>query len=333
MSDLIIPTGFSIETTTGETLTMQPGQNLIGALPGGSAGEPLFRITAGQPRNERWREADNQLYAVRKMPGIDQNGKPTKYDEMIGPFGETLVVRAVGLHLPLGLVRSYMPKFDPNASDENRQPICHSEDGLRPDAQYYGKFSTACVKLDPRSGKVVAACPMAQWGAKDPVTSKSQPPMCQEQYLIIAAFQDEHQNWITAELYFKGKSAPAGRTLVQQLSALTNRNLPLYAYPIRLSLTAAGVGNTYIGVMQVPTPGNEAAFYPNEEDIPELEAAAQRAQIAFQVRAERAARLPENPNGQTNGGSAADVFDGKPQVVTTEAPKPSGNGKAIKPMI
>jgi hypothetical protein len=196
-----------------------------------------------------------------------------------------------------------MPKFDPNAADGENKPLCRSENFIVPDAQYTGIYSTACCRLDPRSGKVTAVCPMAQWGEKNERTGKSQPPACSETYVIAVAIKfDGDEDWTVAECYFKSSSAAAGKTLIQQLRGLELKGLPLYSYPIELLMKDVGIGNTYVARLMLPGMFEEnLSLLPEEGEVADLEAGVERWKEALKVRAERSAYVPAQQDGEAQG--------------------------------
>lgn len=331
-SELILPSGLQIETTDGQVIHLDQDANLIAHLGGAGGDGPLPRICVGKPRDSRFPDAASQLFAQRRVQAVNEEGEKERYTENIGPFGKKIIVRPVGIKLPIGLVRSYMPRYVEDADDAARKPLCHSENGLFPDPQFVGKFSTVCARFDPKTQRVVAVCPMAQWGETDPTTGKSAKPDCQEQYLILVAFEWEGQQ-IVAETYFKGTSAPIGKTLVEQINALKTKELPLYSYPLELFVREIGDYNSLGGRLLVPSLFEDgSALLPNEAEIPQLEQAVARAQEAFRIRVERANRIFDE-NGTTNSTSSEEATGVSPDDAVGQYLNPSAPVKPSAPQI
>lgn len=328
--------GLTIETVDGERIQIQSGNsgntsgstNVVDLLPGGAGGQALPRFTAGQPRDSRWPDGSNQIFLIETSEAVNEQGEKEKIKSFVGPFGPRLVVRPVGY----AVNRSLMPKFDPN-SDDNK-PLCRSENFIVPDAQYTGKYSTQCCRLDPRSGRVTAVCPMAQWGEKDERTGKSTPPQCSETYVIAVAIKfDGDEDWTVAECYFKSASAAAGKTLIQQLRGLELKGLPLYSYPLELLMKEAGIGNTYIGRLMLPGLFEEGTpLLPDSAEIGDLEAGVERWKEALKVRAERSAYVPLAQDGEAQGPvvTSQEPAGATSTQVATTAPAAK---KSVKPLI
>lgn len=334
-SDLILPDGLSIQTSDGKVLTGQDMYLMMAEslTPSGGGGAPLFRLGVTQnKRDPRLPGADEVIFITRKARVEGQEERVTETYALAGS-GETVQAWAIGF----AMNRSYFAsKYDP---ENPAAPDCRSESFFAPDAQYAGKFSTVCATRDPRTGRLITTCPMAQWGTKDPNTGKSQPPACMEQYIVCLAVSVIKEAGAQPEMelvegYFKSASASAGKTLVQQLTALRLKGQPFWAYPVDISAKAAGPGVVCIPTLRLdqPTqadPETEAAFA----------AAALRWEQALKIRAERSLALPEAPQP---GASAADLafgngngiempaVDAPPATVTKTNGK---NGKTSKPLI
>jgi hypothetical protein len=329
--------GITVEGLDGQTYTVDPSK-LADMLPGGGGGKPLPRIIAVQPRDNRdgipveWRD---QLAMQISENAVDDNGESSRFKSFAGPFGKSLTVRVVGFTMN----RSFMPKYDPNAPEGSNKPNCRSENFVAPDAAYMGKFSTQCCAVNPQTGKLVPICPMAQWGEK--INGKSNPPSCNETYVIAVAFEHEGE-WVIAECYLKSASANSGKTLIQQLRGLQIKNLPFYTFPVELRLTEAGVGNTYVAVMQIPQPGQEDQAFPEEHEIDVLEAGVARWQEAMKVRSDRAQRVSDtaqavHPAQSIQGVNSDEVADAlasnSRQPATAPAQAPAQPKKPSKPLI
>jgi len=332
-SDLILPEGLNIQTSDGKVLTGQDMYLMMAEslTTSGGGGAPLFRLGVTQnKRDARLPGADEVIFITRKIRVDGQEERVSETYALAGS-GETVRAWAIGF----AMNRSYFAaKYDP---ENPAAPDCRSENFFSPDAQYVGKFSMACATRDPRTGRLIATCPMAQWGAKDPNTGKSQPPACMEQYIVCLAVSVVKEAGAQPEMelvegYFKSASASAGKTLVQQLTALRLKNQPFWAYPVDISPKAAGPGVVCIPTLRMdqPTqadPETEAAFA----------AAAIRWEQALKIRAERALALPDAPQPSAGAFNDEVIMQEMPvaQQEPVKQPQPSQgkNGKSAKPLI
>ena len=227
--------GTSLPTISGETFIVQPGQDLEDFVPQyiPGNGEPLWTLKAGQPRNNNWREADNQWYAVRSLKDPETN---TWKQEFLGPFGAEMLV------FPLGTRRAQImyPTYDEKAEDHS--PLCKSNDWIKPNASFIADGtapSTLCRVIGPNGLQEV--CPMLKW-SKDR-NGKSIPPACTGQVVICVAFEHEGSMEV-ADVIFQRGSYKSGNMIAPMLRKQTrDLGLAIYAHPIRLTMAEAGVGN------------------------------------------------------------------------------------------
>lgn len=350
------PYALSITTTTGEQIQLAPGHSAAGIgqtsvadmLPGGGE-KPLPRLIVAQPKDARGIEVSlqGQFIIQSSEQVVNDKGEDERIRSYTDPLGIRIHARVVGYTLN----RSLMPKYDPRATgpDANK-PLCHSENFLVPDARYADKYAHQCVAFDPQRGALVASCPMAAWGARDKQTGKSNPPPCNETYILALAIKLADQ-WVTCEAYFKSSSAKTGRTLIQQLRALELRNYRLYMYPVELWVTDAGVGYSMAGRLVLPPTSQPDLGCPDETDLEALEAGVTRWASALQYRTERANRTFSEDDtgglgtegGPDDPGSVADIAFPPaaptiaPNIVATPqpaAPKPAATRKPSKaPMV
>ena len=296
----------SITTTDGNKIDLQAGQSLFDLMPQGGGGSgPLGRIVVGQPRDSRNREASNQFFTIKRVKDEVSSKWVNKYS---AGLGAELTVYPLAVHA----MRSYMPKYD-EGSTESVKPLCVSESFIKPNLQYDGVFSHQCCALNPQSGKLVPACPMALWGKKDPVTGKSNPPQCNETYVIFAAlgkpYLDEPE---VMEIYFRSASATNGKSLCQRLQAAQQQGYPMYSFPLKLTFREAGPGNAIVGELQQPLTydGDSVAVF---------ETLRTRAEEAIQYRLSRANQLP-GQDESADQPSAADMMGGSAVPVPPSAP-------------
>lgn len=345
MSDLIVPgnfdlNGLTIETLDGETLTLQPGQSVMDLLPGGGGGKPLWRLAVTQDhRDERLPGHPDTFFLSRQTRRLDEQGNLIKHTEVI-PLGNS--VRA----WPLGMTanRSYFAsKYDPNNPAE--APDCRSENFVTPDAAYAGKISPVCARLDPRTGKLMPACPMAQWGAKG-ADGKSLPPRCNEQYVLFLAVSVDHGDSSGSELvvckaYFKSASASAGKAAIQTLRAIQAKGLPIWTFPVDILMKVVGKGTTY-----VPLVRTDIQHDYTDEDRSGLAMAVHRAEDALRFQAERAARVEDEQAAEAEQNAPPRPAMREQEIVQEAAPvgtvgagnhKPAapknGKSKQVDPLI
>lgn len=308
----------SIQTVDGQVIGVggDSGASLVDYLTSGG-GVSLPRITAGQPRDDRLREAANQLFVISREQAVSERGQEEWVNnyEILGP---SIQVRPIGYSLQ----RSYMEKYDPNdSSDELRRPLCKSTDFVYPDAEFIGKYSTCCAQLG-RGGKLVTVCPMAKWGEKD-AKGKQLPPACSETYVLAVMFLSEQsQEWTLAEVYMRRGNANIGKTLLQKMRMLEMKGYPLYSLPLRLEVVEAGIGNIIGGSLVTPNDEDELReLLPDQDNVAAFEEGIIRWKEAGQVRAERANASGFGP--YLAQGSAQQVQPGQ-QAAQIPASVPTG---------
>ena len=155
MSNLpALTNSLTIQTVDGQTIDLA-NFNPLDVVTPSSSGKPLYRVAVGQPRDDRFLEASNKLFLTRKLR-VD--GK-TETDN-VGPFEGEMIVYP----LQVWANRSYMPKYVENStSPDANKPLCHSENFITPDAQYFtvqpngekvGIYSNQCCAFDSASNRV-----------------------------------------------------------------------------------------------------------------------------------------------------------------------------------
>lgn len=321
----------TIQTVDGQSIDLANFNPLDYVAPS-SSGKPLYRLTAGQPRDLRYPEASNQLFLTRKLREDGQ----TRQDN-VGPLGTEIEI----FPLAVWANRSLMPKYTENSSNPDaNKPLCHSESFIAPDAQFMGTYATQCCALDRQTGRVIAVCPMAKWGEKDPQTGKSTPPACSESYILFAAIQLDTPDGPQAEvieIYFSRSSATNGKNITQKLRTMQQQGVAIWEFPIKLVIKPAGPGNTIEGSFL-----NHVEL--EDADAEGMIALSARAEDAIRIRKERALRLPEQSQAEdeipfdttptpTQPAQSAQTVT-KPAVkATTTAAAPNGNGKAKRSLI
>lgn len=303
----------TIQTIDGQSIDLA-NYNPLDIVPMNFS-KPLYRVAVGQPRDDRFPEASNQLFLTRKLREDGQ----TRQDN-VGPFGGELTIYP----LQVWANRSFMPPYDKNAGEDGNKPLCHSENFITPDAQYMGTYSTQCCALDRQSGRVVAVCPMAKWGEKNAVTGKSTPPACSESYILFAAVTLDSPDGPQAEVievYFSRSSATNGKNLTQKLRTMQQQGVAIWEFPIKLVVKPAGQGNTIEGSFVSHVEMEQA-------DAEGMMALSNRAEEAIRVRKERAARLPEAQGENAGDEIPFDTTPAKQPVTQTAAPATSATPKA-----
>lgn len=305
-----INTSLTIQTVDGQSIDLA-NFNPLDVVTPSSSGKPLYRVAVGQPRDNRFVEASNQLFLTRKLREDGQ----TKVDN-VGPFGGELTVYP----LQVWANRSLMPEYVENSPNpEANKPLCHSENFIVPDAQYIGVYSTQCCALDRQSGRVVAVCPMAKWGEKNPQTGKSTPPQCSESYILFAALTiqtDDGPQAEVVEIYFSRKAATNGKNLTQKLRAMQQQGVAIWEFPIKLTVKPAGQGNTVEGAFVNHVEMEEA-------DAEGMMALSARAEVAIGIRKERALRVPEAQGENAGEEIPFDVTPAPTQPAQTSKPAQS----------
>lgn len=311
-----VKTDTTITTTDGQQVALPDGVSLLDLEGGGGGGEPIGSLKPGQPTDENF---PNQIYFLRPERFVDEAAGKSEWKRIpYGPLGKTLEVFPIGI-LPSGYNRSYMPKFDPRS--DKQTPLCHSENGIAPDARYAGKLggkNTTCAVLTQQGLKDV--CPFAQWTEDE--KGNRVPPPCGKQYVVAVAFaleSDKGREMVIAEIYFKSSSASAGRDLVRTLLTLGRKGQPLWTLPVQLQVSRAGVGNTLIPAYKATLSADTFT----EDDRAGFEEATRRWAQALEVRARRAVTVDQNgvaSNGNGNG-------NGRP--VVTRAAHPEANDEAL----
>jgi len=286
MSNLpALSNSLTIQTVDGQTIDLA-NFNPLDVVTPSSSGKPLYRLTAGQPRDQRFPEASNKLFLTRKLREDGQ----TRVDNF-GPFEGELVVYP----LQVWANRSYMPKYVENSnSPDANKPLCHSESFITPDAQYMGTYSNQCCAFDPKTNRVVPVCPLAKWGEKDS-NGQSTPPVCSESYILFAAITLETEAGPQAEvieIYFSRSSATNGKNLTQKLRTMQQQGQPIWEFPIKLTVKPVKIGNTVEGAFVARVEMDQA-------DTEGMIAMSNRAEEAISYRKERASRLPDQ--GENSG--------------------------------
>lgn len=308
----------TIETADGQTVSLAPGQSVLDFLPtGGESNLPLYRLKVTQGhRDANLPGKPDTLYLTRKV-GRDETARV----EVVELGSETHV-----WPLMVHANRAYFAaKYDPNNPAD---PDCRSEDFVRPDPNIAQPQNRVCARLGQNG--LVEECPLAKWGAKDPVTGKSTPPACTAQYILffaVSATIDGEERMVVAEGYFKSASGTAGKRLVQSIRALLSQGKPAFTYPVRLYAAPAGVGTTILPEVMYSAPFSDGN---DPETMAAFTDATRRAEDAIKYRLERSRTMPEVqapelPNRPEQG---------QPEVVTQAAPSQpaaptkNGNGKA-----
>ena len=315
MSNLpALTNSLTIQTVDGQTIDLA-NFNPLDVVTPSSSGKPLYRVAVGQPRDDRFLEASNKLFLTRKLR-VD--GK-TETDN-VGPFEGEMIVYP----LQVWANRSYMPPYDKNGGDDGNKPLCHSENYITPDAQYFtvqpngekvGIYSNQCCAFDSASNRVVAVCPLAKWGEKNPATGKSTPPACSESYILFAAVTihtDEGDQAEVVEIYFSRSSATNGKNLTQKLRSMQQQGQNIWEFPIKLTVKPVGQGNTVEGAFIQRVEMDQA-------DTEGMIAMSNRAEEAISYRKERASRLPDQ--GENSGDEIP--FDTVPAQPASQPSKPT----------
>lgn len=263
----------AIRLSDGSSIAL-PAGGLGALLTGGNGGgnsEPLFRVIAGQPRDD-FRAGSNQFYLKRNMRDKETNDK---YVEVVGPFSSQLRALPIGYRLN----RAF---GEWNAASKEYTEFCHSENFLEPDARYRGNVLPG---TDHKGNTVVAhecarvengirvLCPMAKWGPKDPKTGKSQKPICGEVYIVALAIEVDHDvldmdgkpymdkdengkdiprhlsGFVLAEAYYKSSGATDGKNIVRALANMQAAGTPIFTFPVLMELAEAGPSNFAKGTL------------------------------------------------------------------------------------
>lgn len=304
----------SIETLDGQTITLAPGQSVLDFLPGGGgASEPLYRLKVTQGhRDTNLAGKPDTLYLTRKT-GRDENARVEVVE-----LGKEVHVWPLAVHAN----RAYFAtKFDPA---NPAAPDCRSENYMAPDPNIPAPVSPVCGRFDTKLGKFVDVCPMALWGAKDPVTGKSAPPACTPQWVLffaVSAVIDGEQRMVVAEGYFKSSSGTKGKALVQTVRGWLSQGKPAYSYAVRLFAAPAGQGTTIMPEVVYTQPIGEV----DDETAAAFTDATQRAEDAIKFRLERSRTMPESDAPAPTPNPRAETL--APNVVT-QAPAPNGHGAA-----
>lgn len=304
----------SIETLDGQTITLAPGQSVLDFLPGGGGvSEPLYRLKVTQGhRDTNLAGKPDTLYLTRKT-GRDENARVEVVE-----LGTEVHVWPLAAHAN----RAYFAtKYDPA---NPAAPDCRSENYMAPDPNIAEPVSHVCGRFDTKLNKFVDVCPMALWGAKDPVTGKSTPPACTPQWVLffaVSAVIDGEQRMVVAEGYFKSSSGTKGKALVQTIRGWMAQGKPAYSYAVRLFAAPAGQGTTIMPEVVYTQPIGEV----DEETAAAFADATQRAEDAIKFRLERSRTMPESEAPAP----AARAETPAQTVVTQQAtPAPNGHGAA-----
>lgn len=303
-----INTSLTIQTVDGQSIDLA-NFNPLDVVTPSSSGKPLYRVAVGQPRDDRFPEASNQLFLTRKLREDGQ----TKVDN-VGPFGGELTIYP----LQVWANRSFMPPYEKNAGEDGNKPLCHSENFITPDVQFMGVYSNQCCALDRQSGRVVAVCPMAKWGEKG-ANGKSTPPQCSESYILFAALTiqtDDGPQAEVVEIYFSRSSATNGKNLTQKLRTMQQQGVAIWEFPIKLTVKPVGQGNTVEGVFINHVEMEEA-------DAEGMMALSARAEVAISIRKERALRVPEAQGENAGEEIPFDVTPAPAQPAQTSKPTQS----------
>lgn len=295
LSGLLGDKKIQITDAQGRTFELPESYGLTD-LNNGYGGKRLGVIKLGQPSDEQY--ANLFFYQEKETTINEQTGAASR-----NAVNKVLGTKEITVY-PLGLTRAHLVRTMMPAryiAGSNQGPLCHSENGIDPDARFYGTIdgkNIKCAIIDQTGLKVI--CPFAQWGEKDPATGKATPPRCGEQYPVFVAlsYTDPETNeseLLVAEVYFKSTSANAGRQLVRELAAMQRKNIPLYTMPIILRAIKAGPGLSYIPVY---TP-NKYLPIESAEDIEALEVATRRATDAANYRLHRAT-IPADTSNAIN---------------------------------
>jgi len=184
-----------------------------------------------------------------------------------------------------------MPKFDDKASPDDQKPICKSTTYLDPDALFIHNQqapSAHCRILGAKG--LVEVCPALKWG-KTP-EGKPIPPLCTEQIVIVFAFNNpETGDMELGECYFQKGGFKSGKNLMAALTNQVKDNLPIYFYPVQLSVVDAGIGNVP-GATLVTSAKPEFS----EEDHQGFKLAIDRYVSALEYLKRRAAWVPKDEN-------------------------------------
>lgn len=272
MFDLGLNTVSTVYTTEGQAVDLPEGTEYFDLIPGSGADFIVPRLAAGQPKEKRWPEAANQIFALFPEKGIDEvTGKVARMNTFEGPFGDSIQVRVIGYTAN----RAFMPEWDDNAAPKDRRPLCRSENMILPDKQFVGKFSQACCLLNEKTRQLEVVCPYAQWGEKK-ADGKSEKPLCSEAYILAVAFRiAEDQPLELFEVYFRSSSAKTGQLMIDMLRGMKKRSIDLWSFPVELSLRDAGQGNAFIAQMIAPRRGmtekDVRKLLPTPEELAEIQ--------------------------------------------------------------